>query len=133
MLIENVALEFVGKVKELLNGKSLGFRNVVSSEVPDCPGVYVIFDERDVVIYVGRTKNLRRRLLGDHRRGNVRGSQFRKALMQNYGLISEEQVNNYVDRCTFKFKEIEDPQERIRLEHFVIAILAPILNIKLKQ
>jgi len=132
-LLENIALEYVGKVKELLANRSLSFKNIVSNEVPDRPGVYVIFDERGRVIYVGRTRNLRRRLLGDHRRGNVRGSQFRKALMQNYGLTNEEQINGYVDQCTFKFKEIEDPEERIRLEHFATAILAPILNMKLKQ
>lgn len=132
-MLEDIALEYVGKVKELLACESLSFRSVTSTKVPEKPGVYIIFNDRGEVIYVGRTKNLRRRLLGDHRRGNVRGSQFRKALMQNYGFKSEEQVNNYVDQCTFKFKEIEDPQERIRLEHFATAILAPTLNMKLKQ
>lgn len=132
-MLEDVALEYVGKVRELLARESLSFGNVVSGKVPDRPGVYVIFNEQDEIIYVGRTRNLRRRLLRDHRRGNVRGSQFRKALMQNYGLTSEEQVDDYVDRCTFKFKEIEDPQEKIRLEHFATAILAPALNMKLKQ
>jgi len=131
-LLENVALKYVGKVKELLNSKSLSFKNVVSSEVPDRPGVYAIFDERGRVIYVGRTRNLRRRLLRDHRRGNVRGSQFRKALMQNYGLTDEEQINSHVDQFTFKFKEVYDPEERIRLEHFATAVLAPKLNMKLK-
>jgi hypothetical protein len=52
--------------------------------------------------------------------------------MQNYGLISEKQINSYVDQCTFKFKEIEDPEERIRLEHFAITILTPTLNMKIK-
>jgi excinuclease UvrABC nuclease subunit len=131
-LLENVALKYVGKVKELLNSKSLSFKNVVSNEVPDRPGVYAIFDEHNRVIYVGRTKNLRRRLLRDHRRGNVRGSQFRKALMQNYGLTDEEQINSHVDQLTFKFKEVDDPEERIRLEHFATAVLAPKLNMKLK-
>jgi len=131
-LLENVALEYVGKVKELLNSKSLSFKNVASSEVPDRPGVYAIFDERCRVIYVGRTRNLRRRLLRDHRRGNVRGSQFRKALMQNYGLTDEEQINSHVDQFTFKFKEVDNPEERIRLEHFATAVLAPKLNMKLK-
>ncbi|MGB9693756.1 MAG: GIY-YIG nuclease family protein [Fervidobacterium sp.] len=133
MLLKDVALEYVRKIKELLDCRSLSFKNVASSEVPNKPGVYVIFDEEGSVIYVGRTKNLRRRLLGDHRRGNVRGSQFRKALMQNFGLASEEQINSYVDQCTFKFKEIEDSEERIRLEHFATAVLTPILNMKPKQ
>ncbi|MEM1839092.1 MAG: GIY-YIG nuclease family protein [Candidatus Bathyarchaeia archaeon] len=99
----------------------------------DKPGVYVIFNERNEAIYVGRTRNLRRRLLYDHRRENVRGSQFRKALMQNYGFKNKDEISSYIDqKCRFKFKEIEDPAERIRLEHFAIAILAPLLNTKLK-
>jgi hypothetical protein len=110
-LLENVALEYVGKVKELLASKSLSFKNVASDDVPDRAGVYVIFNEEGRVIYVGRTRNLRRRLLGDHRRGNVIGSQFRKALMQNYGLTGEEQINSYVNQFTFKFKVADGPGE----------------------
>ena len=132
-MLENVTLEYVGKVKELLASKSLSFKNVASGDVPDRAGVYVIFNEEGRVIYVGRTRNLRRLLLGDHRRGNVRDSQFRKALMQNYGLAGEEQINSYVNQFTFKFKVVDDPEERIRLEHFATAVLAPKLNMKPKQ
>jgi hypothetical protein len=131
--LENIASEYIRKVKELLASKSLSFKNATSRDVPDKPGVYVIFDEHDKIIYIGRTRNLRRRLLRDHKRGDIKGSQFRKALMQNYNLTSEAQINSYVDQCTFKFKEIEDSEERIRLEHFAIAILAPTLNMKIKQ
>jgi excinuclease UvrABC nuclease subunit len=131
--LENIASEYVNKVKELLASKSLNFKNATSRDVPAKPGVYVIFDEHDKIIYVGRTRNLRRRLLRDHKRGDVKGSQFRRALIQNYSLTSEAQINSYVDQCTFKFKEIEEPEERIRLEHFAIAVLAPTLNMKIKQ
>ncbi|MEM2939850.1 MAG: GIY-YIG nuclease family protein [Candidatus Bathyarchaeia archaeon] len=113
-MYEDVALEYVGKIKDLLLGEPFSFRDLGSANLRDKPGVYVIFNERNEVIYVGRTRNLRRRLLHDHRRGNVRGSQFRKALMQNYGLKNEDEISNYIDqKCTFKFKEIEEPIERI--------------------
>jgi hypothetical protein len=52
--------------------------------------------------------------------------------MQNYGLTDEEQINSHVDQFTFKFKEVDNPEERIRLEHFATAVLAPKLNMKLK-
>ena len=133
MMVEEAAIEYVGKVKELLASSSLSFRNATSNEVPDKAGVYLILNEHGKVVYVGRTKNLRRRLLGDHRRGNVRGSQFRKALMHNHGFENEEQVSKYVEQCAFKFNEIDDAEERIRLEHFATAVLSPILNLKLKQ
>lgn len=130
---QTIALDFVKKLDELMSNKSFRFKHIRSEDIPKKPGFYVIFDERGEVIYVWRPKTFVGVCWGDHRRGNVGGSQFRKALMQNYGFMNEEQVDNYVDRCTFRFKEIEDPQERIRMEHFATAILAPILNMKLKQ
>jgi hypothetical protein len=132
-MCEDVALEYVGKVKELLTSQSFSFRDVPSHYVPGMAGIYVIFNERNEIIYIGRTRNIKRRLLVNHRRGNVRGSQFRRALMQNYDFNDEREISNYIEKCTFKFKEIEDSVERIRLEHFATAILAPTLNMKLKQ
>jgi excinuclease UvrABC nuclease subunit len=132
-LLEKIALEYVAKVKEFLASRSLSFKYALFIEVPDKPGIYAIFNKNGKIIYIGRTKNLQRRLLEDHRRGDVKGNQFRKALMQNYGFTTKEQINSYVDQCTFKFKEVEDPEERVRLEHFAIAILAPTLNMKVKQ
>jgi hypothetical protein len=67
------------------------------------------------------------------RRGDIRGSQFRRALMQNYNLDESGISDNIRQKCTFKFKETEDSVERIGLEHFATAILAPTLNMKLKQ
>jgi hypothetical protein len=133
-MYEDVASEYVGKVKELLASQSYSFRIAPSDRVPDKPGVYVIFNERDEIIYVRGTNNLRRRLLENDRCGNVRVSQFRRALIQNCGLKDEGEASNYIrQKCTFKFKEIEDCVERIRLEHFATAILAPTLNMNLKR
>jgi len=130
---ENIALQYVEKVKTLLRSQSFSFGNT-NSDVPDEAGVYAIFNERHEIIYIGRTRNLRRRLLGNHRSGNIRGSQFRKALMQNYGLKDEDEISNYIrQKCTFKFNEIEDSVERVRFEHFATAVLMPTLNMKLKQ
>ena len=95
----------------------------------------MIYDKgMDAIIYAGRTKNLRRRLLGDHRRGNMKGSQFRKALGRNFTLRSEDEITSYILRnCSFQFMALEEFEEIVRLEHFVIAVLGPILNVRLKQ
>jgi len=131
---EAVASYFTQMLRELMASRIFSFKNVDFTLVPKKAGVYLILDEQGEVIYIGRTANLNRRLLGDHMRGNVRGSQFRKALMQNYELKSEKQVSSYIkEKCSLKFKIVENIEERIRLEHFATAVLAPILNIKLKQ
>ncbi len=80
-------------IKKLLAGSKYNFAEVSSMDVPKGPGVYVVYDRREkAIIYAGRTKNLRRRLLGDHKRGNVRGSQFRRALKRNLTLETESEI-----------------------------------------
>ena len=86
------------------------------------------------MIYAGRNKNLRVRLLQQHKSGNIKGNQFRKALGQKYNLDTETKISNYIkDNCNFKLLEVESSEEMVRLEHFITAIMAPILNTELKQ
>ena len=93
-----------------------------------------MLSEHDEIIYVRRTNNLRRCLLENDTCRNVGVSQFRRAFMQNYGLKDSGEISWYLrQKCTFKFKEIEDSVELIMLEHFEAAILAPTLNMKVKQ
>jgi len=134
-LYEKVISEYITKLEDLLSSGEYDFNEASSIHVPESPGVYIIIDkEGDNIIYIGRTKNLRRRILGNHKSGNIRGSQFRKALMRIYNLKNEQEISNYIrKKCAFKFKIVEDQGERIRLEHFATAIIAPKLNIQLKQ
>jgi len=134
-LYESIISGYLAIVEKLLAKPSYDFANVSATNVPDEPGVYVIYDKIvKAVIYTGRTKNLRRRLLSDHRRGNVEGSRFRKALKQHLALESESEITSYIlENCSFYFMAVENFEEMVRLEHFIIAVLAPVLNIKLKQ
>ena len=69
-----------------------------------------------------------------HKRGNIDGSQFRKKLGQKHNLNSEIKISDYIaDNCALQFLAVESFEERVRLEHFITAILAPKLNIELKQ
>ncbi|TRZ49409.1 MAG: hypothetical protein D4S01_08665 [Dehalococcoidia bacterium] len=73
-------------------------------------------------------------MLGDHKSGNVRGSQFRKALGRNVDLKSEDEITSYIlKNCSFQFLPLEEFEEIVRLEHFALAVLGPILNVRLKQ
>lgn len=134
-LYDRVISRYLAMLKRLLAEPSYNFAEVSSRNVPKKLGVYVIYDKRvNLIIYAGRTKNLRRRLLGDHKQGDVKGSQFRKALNRNLALESENEITNYVlENCSFQFMVIEEFEEMVRLEHFVTAILAPVLNTQLKQ
>lgn len=132
---EDVVDIYLSKMIRLLNKPKHSFSKTSSNEVPRSSGVYAIYDNKmDRIIYVGRTKNLRRRLLGDHKRGNVKGSQFRKALGRQLALRTENKITLYIsENCSFQFIQIQDFEEMVRLEHFTTAVMAPNLNVELGQ
>jgi excinuclease UvrABC nuclease subunit len=119
----------------LLASERKAFSKASFTDIPKAPGVYTIHNTKlRAIIYIGRTGNLRRRLLGNHKSGNVRGSQFRKALGSCFNLQSEDQITQYIlDNCDFQYIVIKGFGEMVRLEHFATAVLAPVLNVKLKQ
>jgi len=133
-MYENVISHYLTMMNKLLDRPRYRFSED-SENVPPEPGVYVIHDEKEkALLYSGRTKNLRRRLLGDHRRGNAKGSQFRRALGQKLTLESEMQITRYIaENCCFQFIIIKELEEMIRLEHFTTAVLGSLLNTRLKR
>ena len=134
-MFESTVVSYFEKLKHVLNQPVYRFERVTSNEVPAESGVYVIHnDSVKQVIYAGRGRNLRILLLQQHKQGTIEGSQFRKALGQKYSLGSEAEISAYIrDNCNFQFLPVESLEEMVRLEHFITAILAPILNTELKQ
>ena len=84
-MYKTVVSLYVKKLNELLARPRYSFSNVLSVNIPKEAGVYAIHDKGlKAIIYIGRTRNLKRRLLGNHKSGNIRGSHFRKALGQKF-------------------------------------------------
>ena len=135
-MYEGIIGEYLDKLNRLLSNTNHSFDELPPTSVLSRSlGVYVIFDKRSKeVIYAGRSKNLRRRLLGDHKRGNIDGSQFRKALGRSIGTVNEEEISEYIRKnCTYQFLKLDNFKEAVRLEHFITAIIGPVLNTKLRQ
>jgi hypothetical protein len=134
-LLESAVAFYSEKLNQILSQPTLSFAEATSKMVPETSGVYIIHDKRsNQIIYAGRSRNLRARLLQQHKQGNIRGSQFRKALGQKYNMSSETEISNYIrDHCSFQFLSVESFEEMVRLEHFATAIMAPTLNTELKQ
>lgn len=134
-LIQSNITIYLEKLKQILDNPICNFCEATPEQVPAASGVYVIYDNSsNQMIYAGRSKNLRMRLLQQHKSGNIKGSQFRKALGQKHNLGGEAQISDYIkDNCSFKLLEVESFEEMVRLEHFITAIMAPILNTELKQ
>ena len=134
-MLESTVASFSEKLYQILKQPTYGFGEATAKQVPAASGVYMIYDNHPKqLVYAGRSRNLRIRLLQQHKRGNIEGSQFRKALGQKHNLNNEMKISEYISsNCSFQFLAIESFEERLRLEHFITAILAPTLNTELKQ
>jgi len=125
----NVLMELL---RQLLHGEIYEFSSAKSSDVPEEPGVYLIREKKDgglTVVYVGRTRNLRRRILTNHRSGNRRASIFRRKLSKHRYLKNEKEISEYIRaKCYFQFLVLKEEGERNSLEHFAISLLNPELN-----
>jgi excinuclease UvrABC nuclease subunit len=124
--LEERAASLMASLCHLLRSASLSFAN---AEIPERPGIYVNYDGSRQPYYVGQSRNLRRRLLIDHRRGNGKANIFRRKLAHLKCVESEPAVTLYIlEKCSIRFLELESEGERLKLEHFATAILSPVLN-----
>jgi hypothetical protein len=125
-LLEKRADALMRSLSRLLGSWPSSFAD---AEVPERPGIYVIFDGSGQPCYVGQSGNLRRRLLIDHRKGNGKANVFRRKLAHLKRLDSEPAITSYiVENCSLRFLEVDSEWERLEIEHFATAILAPVLN-----
>ena len=133
--LEETIASYSDKLTQVLKKPTYNFVQATPEQIPAEPGVYLIHDDTsNQLLYAGRTGNLRTSLLQQDKRGNIEGSQFRKALGQNLNLNDEAKISDFiVNNCSFQFLPVENFEERVRLEHFLTAILAPPLNTKLQQ
>jgi excinuclease UvrABC nuclease subunit len=124
--LEQRASALMASLRRLLSARPFTFTSV---EVPERPGIYVIYDGGGRPCYVGQSRNLRRRLLVDHRVGNGKSSIFRRKLSLIKHFETEIAVTSYIrEECAFRFLELESERERRELEHFATALLSPVLN-----
>jgi excinuclease ABC subunit C len=86
--------------------------------LPEKPGVYQFFDSTDTIIYVGKAKSLKKRVL----------SYFNKKLYENYRL--KLLVNKITD---VKYIIVESESEALLLENNLIKKYQPKYNVQLKD
>ena len=123
---------FKEKLQQLIESESVGLGENLEEKIPAGPGVYRLLERGrswDQSLYVGKSLNLRRRLIKDHVHGNQRRSSVRDELLDRGICQSEEQVTQYLTQdCAVQFIEIMDPHERARLAHFGLAVLQPMVE-----
>ena len=130
--IENALKEGREIAEQLLKSAPLYFRDLTPSDLPEkMPGVYAIFDEdHNEVLYVGRTKNLRRRLYTNHLHGPKKNARLKKYLVEDElqpTIRNMDAAKQYLkDHCYVKYLVEEDTLRRGRIE----GLLSYLLNVR---
>ena len=118
--------------EKLLTATPLYFRNLKPSDIPDdIAGVYAIFNEKtNETLYVGRTKNLRRRLYTNHLHGPKANARLKKYLVEDESQVSIKDMDDakqYLkDNCYVKYIVESDTVQRGRIE----GLLSYLLNVR---
>jgi len=95
-------------------------------------GVYLLFHpDHKEPIYAGQagkkgTKGHISMRMYDHY--HTDSSKGLNKMIEKLGIITKEEKNKFLEKCTIKYIELESPKERDDFESFLIIYLQPILN-----
>jgi hypothetical protein len=128
--LSNRLIEAKYVAEKLLQSKRLSFQGLTPSMLESVPGVYAIFDrDRDVTLYVGRTKNIRRRLYTNHLMGPGTNARLKKYLMEDPerpDIPDMAAAKKYLlDHCEFQYLRVDDMILRGQIE----GLLSYLLNV----
>ena len=127
--IDKALKEARTSAEQLLSAAPLYFRDLTPSDIPKgIPGVYAIFDEdHGEVLYVGRTKDLRRRLYTNHLHGPKTNARLKKYLVEDdlqTTIDDMDAAKQYLkDHCYVKYIVEEDTIQRGRIEGLLSYLL----------
>jgi predicted GIY-YIG superfamily endonuclease len=127
--LESHRLDVVEKFDALVSATSIPYRDLKPSMIPEQPGVYLItamIDAEEQVYYVGRTKNLRRRLSSDHLHGNLAGARLKKYLIASEECADKIEAKKFIRQfCSARWIEHADFRMRGAIEGYATALLFP--------
>ena len=107
--------------EDLLQSKAFSFCGLTPSMLESVPGVYAIFDrDKEVTLYVGRTKNIRRRLYTNHLMGPSTNARLKKYLVEDPmrpDIPDIAAAKKYLlDHCGFQYIRVDDMTLRGQVE-----------------
>ena len=116
-------------LEELLRSKRYDFDGLKPSDLQDkLPAVYAVFDKaEDACLYVGRTKNLRRRLYTNHLMGPETNARLKKYLVRdpdrNDISTMADAKKFLIERCYFHYIPVDDMRRRGQIEGLLSYLL----------
>lgn len=105
------------KIKLVMNEEILEYIKTILAVVPEKPGCYEYFDEKGTIIYVGKAKNLKRRV----------SSYFNKQQDSNKTRVLVKQIRD------IKYFVVDTEQDALLLENSLIKQYHPRYNVLLKD
>src|SRR5262245_61252244 len=106
----------------------LPFRAESVQTAPSAPGVHLVIDDANEIVYVGKTGDLRRRL-GQHLQGDRQASvlheQVGEMLDRPGHTASGAEIREWLGRCSISWQLSDDPAA---LKAELVAALAPRFN-----
>ncbi len=99
------------------------FTEPKDSDVPEKPGLYEIYRDDGIPLKVGRSGNLRRRLMSNHRKSNTHNTilachmKLDETLTPEYNFAKRSQRQKFLkEECYILWEVIEDEKELRRRE-----------------
>src|SRR5512135_2117800 len=121
---------FVDKsFRRLTVQEPLTFAEMVPSKLPKVGGVYLITARlrgREIPYYVGRSKNLRRRLYTNHLMGPLANARLKKYLINSGECSGLAEAKKFLRKnCLVRWIEVADIRKRGAIEGYVTGLLFP--------
>lgn len=95
-------------------------------KIPLTQGVYLIRNKNQEIIYVGKGKNLNRRINSDHISGELKisTSTFRRHINKQLNIPPGKELRKWIiDNCLFSYIEIKDSDLCDMVESLAILVL----------
>lgn len=116
-------------LERLLSRSPLRFSQMTPSILPETAGIYLITKvENNVEIpyYIGRTRNMQKRLYRDHLMGSLSSAPLKKYLIDNHVCSTIEEAKDFMlSNCAARWIEEADYRKRGALESYCTSILFP--------
>ncbi|MBI2639550.1 MAG: GIY-YIG nuclease family protein [Candidatus Sungbacteria bacterium] len=100
------------------------YLQVESAELPESGGVYLFRNDANEIVYIGKARNLKRRIRIDHLSQELGDtmSAFRRSINKVLGIPFGHEMKSWIcSNCKISFIQIDDPDMRSLVEALLIA------------
>lgn len=131
--LEHWESDLNSKLYELLMAEKIEFKTLKPRNIIDDGGVYIITDSRnpanEIPFYIGRTKNLRQRIYGNHLMGDLSNARLKKYLVNDpvfKEIIDKHSAKQFIRKnCAVRWITEDDFKLRGYFEGYFTGILKP--------